>query len=210
MSWDAIGVMRACLGDGLTDKFEHKAEVTPTPDGANTDFFCGHTRVIDGTFSVVTNGEDMSTAEWTLNAATGVVTITGAPTETVLCSYYWQWFQDAELEAFLNDASSVLGYTGFADTALPVGLRSATMDYAMALAFTRKASESADSLQAGAPDGYSIDTGKSSPQWLKLAWDATQRAQMKLKWFVESPLAGGRPSMAITTFNLPVYTPRIR
>jgi hypothetical protein len=214
MSWvsseAARALFRTVLGDGASDKYDFRAEVTPTPDGVHTSFFVGKTRAVVGTVSVTLNGEELDASDFTLDAPNGVITLGDPPSGALLCSYNYQWFTDAELDGFLEDAAQQLGFTGATDTGLPTTLNSVVLDLAAAHAFTRKAAEYADSLQASSPDGYSIDTGRSAPNWARLASDALARAEKKYKWWLDSPLAGGKPSMAFSSFQLPRYTPNIR
>jgi hypothetical protein len=209
VSWNldaARETFRALIGDGTTDHFEFKAQVVPTPDSRHTEFFVGRTRVVDEEFTVCLNGEDYTGFD--LAAESGVVTMDSAPSGVLLCSFYYQWFTDAEIAQFLADAVTLIGFEGVTDTTFPIALRSVVFDLAMSIAFTRKAAEYAESLQASSPDGYSVQTDKSAPNWTKLASDALARAEKKWKWYLESPLAAGRPAMAFSRFRLPVYMPR--
>jgi hypothetical protein len=211
MSWTqiaALETLRVCLGDGHADHFEFKADVTPTPDGLHRLFFLGRTRVLKETVAVYLSGTRLDDDDVDVDESRGTMEVATAPTGAMQASFHWQWFTDSELTQFLTDATTQLGYTGLTDTAFPVPLRSVALDLASAMAYTRKAAEYAESLQASSPDGYSIETSKSHPNWAGLAKDALSRAQTKFKWYVDSPLAMGAPGLRLVSFTLPSYTPR--
>jgi hypothetical protein len=203
---DAVNMIRACIGDAHQDRQEHKVDVTPSPDGLHDRFFVGRTRVVDESFRVFVQGETIED-NWQLEPATGVLTFNTAPSGVVQTTYFWQWFYDTELLMYLDDAAQQIGYLSIDDTALPFALRSIVIDLALAHAFTRKASESAEHIEAAATDGYTL-RDRSHPNWLALAEASLKRSQTKFDWYINSPLAAARPSMAVTTFRLPIFTPR--
>lgn len=211
MAWtvsDARDRFRICIGDGLADHYEHKSEVTPTADGLHDQFFVGRTRLVEPTVRCFLNGVELDD-EFEVDPVPGLITVLTPtpPSGVVLASYYWQWFTDAEIDVFLQDAANALGFTGVDDATLPVALQSVIMDWGAAVAYTRKAAEWAEALQASTPDGYSLDTGKAHPNWAKLAQDAMKRGKDKLDAYLESPLAFSKPEMRLTSFRLPVYIP---
>lgn len=209
MAWnidDALKTLRTILGDGDSDHYEFKADVTPTADGLHTSFFGGRTRMRAESVIVYVNGTMIAPDE--IDEPHGRIIIESAPSGVVQVSYHWQWFTDLELTTFLRDALNMLGFSDIADSNLDFPLRSVMMDLASALAYTRKAAEYAESLQASSPDGYSVDTGKAHPNWAGLAKDAMARSQTKFKWYIDNPLNQGAPGMRLVTFQLSSYMPR--
>jgi hypothetical protein len=202
----ATAALRTRLGDAETDHYEFAVDITPTPDGVRKQFFVGRTRLVAGTLSVIHSG--LAYTAYSINAVKGVMEATGsAPTGAVQASYYWQWFTDAELAAYLLDACESLGYTAVTDEALPVALRSVVVDLAAASAYTRKAAEYAESLSASAPDGYNLTTGQSHPNWIGLAKAMTASAAEKYERYLTNPLTRAKPRLRHVTFLLPGYTP---
>lgn len=209
MAWTtaaARSLFRIILGDGTTDKAEYKNEVIPTPDGLHTTFFVGRTRLVEASFAAVLDGTVLDASDWDLDPVGGILTIDPAPSATLLTSFNYQWFTDAELDGFLLDAATQLGFEGVDAESLPIALRSCLLDFASALAYTRKAGETAEVMQASSPDGYSINS-KDSMNWGRLADAALSRAKVKFDFYLKSPFAFGKPSMSIVTFQLPRYTP---
>ncbi len=202
-------MLRTVLGDGVTDHYEFKADVTPTPDGLHTRFFGGRVRMLEESVQVFVNGVNFEAANLdSMDPVRGVVVFPTAPTGAVQLSFHWQWFTDQELNSFITDGLGMLGYSDITDTTIDIALRSVVLDLASSLAYTRKAAEYAESLQASSPDGYSVDTGKAHPNWAALAKDAMKRAQDKFKWIIDNPFGQASPSMRMTSFRLSSYQPR--
>lgn len=199
---------RIMAGDGVADHADYKAEVSPTPDGIHERFFVGRRLLVDdATLQVFIAGALQPPSSYIMTLDEGVVAIPSKPTEPVLVSFHYLWFRDAEVDAFLDNAAKFLGYSGADDASLPGALQAVILDLAAAEGFTRKAAEYAETLEAASPDGYSINTGKSHPNWAKLAADALARAEKKWKWYLDSPLSSAAPAIAFTNYTMPIYTP---
>lgn len=226
MDWltsDAIRQLRSILGDGEADKWEFKLDAFPSPDGVTRRFFVGQTRLVPDTLQVYLAGMPIpvsgvpfyQTGEFELGNAPG-------PDDKLQCSFYYQWFTDAELAVFLDDAAQGLALyneatSGFAtwvdgvedgSVTIVTGLQPTLLQFAAHNAYARKAAETADSLSAGAPGGYNIDTGKRHPNWAGLAKLALENAEKKLKLFTENPLGSGKAQMTFVGYRLPIYQPR--
>jgi hypothetical protein len=225
MDWltsDAIAQLRSILGDGPTDKWEFKTNVFPTPDGVTTRFFVGQTRVVDASLQVYLAGVETSVSG-TPTYATGEFDLATAPgaDDELQASFYYQWFLDSELAVFLDDAAQMLslydsatsGFVTLLDTSassvsIAIGVRPSLLQFAAHNAYMRKAAETADSLQAGAPAGYSIDTNKRHPNWAGLAKMAIEQAKMKLEMYTDNPLNSKRALISTVAYRLPTYQPK--
>jgi hypothetical protein len=208
-AWDttsAVANLRSLLGDGRADKYEFMADVVPTPNGLVTRFFCGRTRLA-ATPTIYLGGVLTSAASGSVDLDTGTFGLEPAPTGTVQASFYYQWFADPELAAFLTEAALLLRYTGLDDAALPEGVRPIVGEFACYYAYRRKAGEWAESVVASA-GGYTADQSRPAPNWRALADAAWKNATEKLKLYVDNPLTGAQaPAMRFVAYSLPTYTP---
>lgn len=222
MDWiasDALNSLRSILGDGPADKWEFKVNVFPTPDGVTTRFFVGQTRLVEDTLTVYHRGVEVSPSG-TPNWATGEFDLMPAVSGEVQTSFYYQHFTDEELAEFLDDAAQQLSLyeeatSGFVtllaagasslSVSITRGIRPGLLQLAAANAYMRKAAETADSLQAGAPAGYSIDTTKRHPNWANLAKLAAESAKAKIDLYLSNPLSSQRVRMAFVSFRLSRY-----
>ena len=225
MDWltsDAIAQLRSIIGDGATDKWEFKVNVFPSPDGVTKRFFVGQTRLVEDSLQVYLAGA-LTAVSGTPSYATGEFELATAPgaDDECQCSFYYQWFLDRELAVFLDDAAQMLSlYTsatsGFvtlvgtpgSSVSIEIGVRPSLLQFAAYNAYMRKAAETADSLSASAPAGYSIDTGKRHPNWAGLAKAALDAAKMKLEMYLDNPLNSKQALVRTISYRLPNYQPR--
>jgi len=200
--------LRSLLGDNPSDKFEFKADVFPTPDGVTKKFFVGQTRVVQNSLSVYVDGNPALSGAPSgvvdVQYETGTFDLGAAPSGSleVQASFNYQWFTDPELAEFLTAAGTMLNFESITDAALPIGVRSATLDFAAYYAYMKKAAEFADSLKATAA-GYEADQSKSGPNWLALAKLSYEKARDKLKLYTENPLGTASPEMRFIAFRIP-------
>ncbi len=210
-AWDtnsALASLRSSLGDGVSDKFEYKTSVFPTPDSVTTQFFVGQTRVVPDTLRIFHQGVEVSPSG-TPDYATGAFLYAPgsvAPSGEVEASFYYQWFSDAELTSFINDAASIFGFETLDDGALPVRLRGAILDFAAYTAYMRKAAEYAETVEASA-QGYTFNRGKAGPNWKELAAASLKAAEDKVKLFVDNPAGNALPQLRFLAYRLRVYVP---
>lgn len=206
----AINSLRSLLGDNLRDKFEFKADVFPTPNGLATRFFVGQTRVDADSLQVYLAGVQAPSGGPSgvvaLDAERGTFDLGIAPSGSVevQASFFYQWFTDAELTVFLHTAAGIVGMEQADDEALPIGVRSAVLDFSAYYAYMKKAAEHADSLVATAA-GYTADQSKSHPNWRDLAKTAMEQGKAKLELYVDSPLGRSVPQMRFVAFTLPKW-----
>lgn len=226
MDWiasDALNSLRSILHDRPTDKWVFKENVFPTPDGVTTRFFVGNVNVVPDTLTVYHRGVEVEVAvSGTPHWETGTFDLIPAVSGEVQTSHYYQWFTDEVLADCLDDAAQQLsmyeeGVTGFValisaaasgvsiSASIPLGVRPGLLQFAAANAYMRKAAESADSLQAGAPAGYSIDTSKRHPNWAGLAKLAIEQGNAKIKMYTDNPLSAGRVQLTFVGYRLTRY-----
>lgn len=208
-AWDttsALTSLRSLLGDGPADKYEFMTDVVPTPNGLVTTFFCGRTRLAS-TPTIYEGGQVVEATSGSVDLPTGTFALDAAPTGSVQTSFYFQWFTDAELQVFLNEAAMLLRYTGFDDATIPEGVRPILGEFACYYAYRRKAAEFAEAVVASA-GGYTADQSRPAPNWRALAEGAWKNATEKLKLYAENPLGGsGAPAMRFVAYSLPTYVP---
>lgn len=211
--WDissAVTSLRSLLGDNPGDKYEFKTDVFPTPDGVTTRFFVGQTRLAAGTLEVYKNGVLIQAVSGSaVNVAKGEFTYEteeGPLRRGLLqASFYYQWFTDSDLEAFLTEAAQMLQFDSpSADFA--VGLRPTLMSWACYNAYMRKAAEFAETVSAAAA-GYTFDRKSASPNWKALAETALEQGNAKLKLYLDNPLSASNPALRFRSFRLSPYQP---
>jgi hypothetical protein len=201
----AIESLRRRLSDGPDDKYIHQMEVDPEPDGVQTTFAVPESRLVTNTLQLTLDGVP-ATPDSVDDAAGKFSLAPPDANQKLRASYYFQWFTDVELTDFLGQASNTIGYDGVEDSALPLGLRPATLTYACYYACMKKAAEAADSVSASA-GGFSTDTNRQHPNWLAMArlyWDNAQREEES---FAE-PVGAEKPAMAFVAYKLSRYVPR--
>jgi hypothetical protein len=226
MDWltsDALASLRSILGDGEADKWEFKVNVFPTPNAVTTRFFVGQTRLVPDTLQVYLAGVETSVSG-VPRYETGEFNLATAPgcDDECQASFYYQWFTDRELAVFLDDAASMLslydsatsGFTTIVgdldeggSVSIDIGIRPSLLQFAAYNAYMRKAAETADSLSAAAPAGYSIDTGKRHPNWAGLAKASMENAEKKLKMYTDNPLQAQKAQVRAIAFKLPNWQP---
>lgn len=209
--WDvtsAVSSLRSLLGDGATDKYEFKANVFPTPDGVTRRFFVGQTRVVPGSLTVYEASVEVSyTGTPAYGKGTFDLAVAPSGSVEVQSSFYYQWFNDGELQEFIELSSALLGFAGITDAALVLGVRTVVLHFACYHAYMRKAAEYADSIVATAA-GYTADQSKSHPNWRALAAQALDTAKKALDFYVENPLNGAqRARLSFVTYAMQRYQP---
>lgn len=152
MSWDtALSELRMVLSDGPTDKLRYRKMVIGQIDGSNTTFKTFEMRRVStfvgavapaGVYVnnalVTTEGEDLESGEFTLAAP---------PNEgdSIVATYYYQWFIDAELTEFLNQSAAFINNTTDF-TAIDPSFQPAAKEYAAGLAYQKLAAKFAENL----------------------------------------------------------------
>lgn len=144
----SIADLRTLINDGPQDKLVHRKRVFGIIDGTNTVFKTFETRRLTnlveakapfgvyvgptqaGTFAPVTSD----------NPSMGEFVLTTAPTFTantvVEATFYYQWFLDSELEAFLKTAAQWLSNANDITTT-PDGLQPAAIHHAAHTAYKK-------------------------------------------------------------------------
>lgn len=209
--WDvasAVSSLRSLLGDGVTDKYEFKTDVFPTPDGVTRRFFVGETRLVPDTLEVYEASVEVAVSG-TPDYVKGSFDLAVAPSgnTSLTASFYFQWFTDAELQSFMDTSTNILGFTDITDPALVSGIRTVIMHFAAYNAYMRKAAEHADSVVATAA-GYTADQSRSHPNWRELAKTALATAKELLDYYVNNPLTGANlPRLLFVRYTMQRYQP---
>lgn len=202
----AIESLRKRLSDGPTDKYRHQMPVLPTPDGTHRIFGVPESRLVTGTLQVFLDGEEITPDS--IDHASGVFE-TPAPDEgqVLVASYYFQWFNDEELEEFLLQAAQLLNYEDVEDGTIPVNVRTPIISFGAYFAYLRKAAEAAPALVATAA-GHTSDTTQEHPYWMNLAKMMWEAAQKELETAVTPPVGAARPAMKFIAYKMARYVPR--
>lgn len=154
MTWsNASSELRTLLSDGPTDKLRHLKFAIGIINGANKNFKTFEYRRITNlkTEASAFLGVFVNNTKVTLSSddpSTGDFVLTAAPADgyDVLCSYYYQWFLDSELDTFLQNGADWLGLG--TTLQVPPGLHAAVMKYAAHDAFQKLSLRFSESLSA--------------------------------------------------------------
>lgn len=155
MAWPdqptAINALRNLLGDGPTDKYCYQKKVFGTINGINASFKTFEFRRVTSFTSATSPvgvyldsallptsdivSDDTVSGEFSLSP----VVASGLTNRNVLtATYYYQWFEDAELITFLQNASTWL-ILGTAFQNIPDGLNSSLLRFAAQEAYEKAA-----------------------------------------------------------------------
>lgn len=155
MTWTTADAdLRRLLSDGATDRLRFKKKVIGVQDSSNKFFKTFEYRRITNlkTTTDPNLGVFVNNVKVTLESddlTTGIFKLSAAPTNTasVYASYYYNWFLDAEITAFLVAASNFLGFGGTYST-VSGGLQNAALKYAQHDAYQKLALRFAESLSS--------------------------------------------------------------
>lgn len=182
--------LRTYLSDGPTDKSARRKALFGRKDGSNRVFYSFEfRRVTDFTSAVAPLGVYVANSLVSVSSddvATGTVTLTAAPTNTqvVEATYYYQWFTDAELAGFVQNALLWMGFgtdpTTLAGPMIPAALEYASKDayIKMAQRWRERASSAFQMEDAPRKEALDVATGFES-----LADKAFKRADQLLSNF---------------------------
>jgi len=211
-SWtlsNAIASLRRRLSDGPTDKYVHQMDVDPMPDGVTRRFAVPDSRLVANTLLVTLDSVAVVPSSADLDEGTFVLASAPTATQKLAGSYYFQWFNDDELEEFLGSGSEMLGYDdGVEDETLPTQIRTVVLSFAAYYAYMKKAAQTADSMQASS-SGFTSDTTRQHPNWMALAQMAWEQAKSELETVnTITPTTTVAPAMRFVSFRLQRYVPR--
>lgn len=203
------------MNDRTTDKRQHLMPTEPLPDGVSTNFAVPDTRLVSGTIDVFLDGERLDLAEYSgteseyIHLTDGRVVFDDPPAENaqLRVSYYFQWFDDEELEEFLNSGCKLVGAADPTDDVLPQAAQPPVLSLAAYYAYMKMAANSAQALSGGAA-GFTADNSKEHPNWMAMAQLAWDTAQKELEMAGKDPISSVKPAMRFVTFALPRYVPR--
>jgi len=221
MAWtetSAIANLRTRLSDQATDKYVHQSLVDPEPNGVDTEFAVPDTNLI-GIVTVYIDGqaitalpdldleEDPPQDEYLDRVAGRIVIAAPDEGQKLRVSYYFQWFTDSDLQAFLTQASQLLGFESVEDGALTVQLRTPLLSFAAHYAYLKMAANSAQAVSTAAA-GFEGDNTKEHPYWMDLAKEAWDTAQKELETASTNPASSIKPHMRFVAYALSRYVPR--
>jgi hypothetical protein len=223
MGWTTSNAeLRTFLHDGATDKIAKRKPVFGPQDGTNKVFETFEIRRVTD-FSTITPGgttgvgvfvngviakvdtDDLVVGEFALHTAP-VQTPTA---DSLVASYYYQWFLDTELDVFLENASRWLGQANDI-TQTPIGLQTAALNFAAAEALRKVAERWSERWS----QIYNLEDNPSDmnkgpvDNWMKLAAAYEKSAKEQRAGFYtrqDQPLA---PNFSISPGRIPAVTPK--
>lgn len=148
MSWATLAAatddLRRLMADGPTDKIAYDKKLIGLPNGVNVRFKSFEARRVTNFSSptspegVYVNGAAVTVASDDPVSGALVLTIAPVDGDSVTGTYYYQWFLDADVQQFVQNAvERVLSVPD--PTKVPDGLAPAILHYASAEAFNKLA-----------------------------------------------------------------------
>lgn len=166
MAWTtALSDLRKLLNDGETDKLRYRKRVFGIQNGVNTTFktfeFRRTASFVDATTPVGVFVDDVKVTVASDDHASGEFVLAVAPTdaETLRATYYIQWFEDEELNEFLQTSGQWVGIIDV--TGIPDGLQPATLRYSAGLAYQKLALRFAENMS----EIYQLEDAPSDRSW---------------------------------------------
>ncbi len=221
MAWTtAVTDLRNLLSDNPNDRLRFRQRCFGEVNGVNRNFktfeFRRVTDFTDAEFplGVFINGEILSSSDISFDSPqTGIFTIGSASGdapvdgELVEASFYVQWFLDAELDQFLQDAGN-WAVSSSDYTALGGGLISAALDYAAHRAYQKMAQRWRDFISnTFKVEDQPRESGTSpTDEFVKLSESFLKSAEEKRKSFYSRQDRNEQPLFANvvgTVRNLP-------
>jgi len=151
MSWTTyIDDMRRLLSDGPKDRLRHRKRVFGQVDGSNVVFkTLEFRRITDFTTAGAPEGvyvNGVTATVTTDDTDSGEFVLDTAPVDgdVVEATYYTQWFTDAELTGFIDEAANWLKIGN--KTNMPIGLQPAALHYGLQSAYQKLAIRWAEML----------------------------------------------------------------
>jgi len=201
--------LRTLLADNDGDKFEFKVPIYPVPDGHTKDFSLGRTRILEGSLTLYLDGAIIQDGDIdNFEVDTGVVSLVTAPPPSgaLLASFGYQWFSDEQLDEAVIQGCQTLSFETV-PLVSPVGLRPVALDFAAYHAYMMMAAIEAEEIVVTA-GGYEAHQYRSHPNWREMARLAFEKAQTKLKVFLETALGQESPALAMTAYRMINYQGR--
>jgi hypothetical protein len=162
MSWaSAVSDLRTQLSDGPLDKLRYRKRCFDQANGVNKVFKTFEfRRLTNFTTATAPEGVYVDGVAVTLTSdmpSVGEFTLTTAPLDgqIVECTYYTQWFLDAELLVFLSMSANWIGQSGNYDST-PEGLKPCLLKYACADAYQKLALRWAEHIS----ETYRLEDGQ--------------------------------------------------
>lgn len=216
MSWaDPTTDLRNLIGDGAKDKERKLKQLVGQVDGTNKTFFTFEKRFLtDFTAPATPEGAFVNStlvAVTSQDAPIGQVVLTVAPDpgDIVEATYYFQWFENSELETFLRSASNWIGI-GNDPTKIEGGLQPPAKYYAAQEAVHKLSIQFANSNSAI----YLMEEGPKEKKvalvnhFRTLSKDYTDKAMKLLSHFYKGQGAQDGPVFASIAGAVPSVVPR--
>lgn len=187
----AISALRTLIFDGPVDKMADK-DLIGRRDGTNKIFKTFEYRrvtsfmVASSPIGIYKNGTILPVSSiasddtGTGSQGTGLIGLVTAPvsTDSLKAVYFYQWFQDSDLDGFLQNAASWLGF-GTTYATLPDGLNAAALRFAAQEAYLAAAMKYSTRVSEvyKVEDGPAEDISKSIDSFRAMASDFMDKAR---------------------------------
>jgi hypothetical protein len=138
-----------------------------------------------------------------------VFTLPSPPMNTLQVTYAYQYFQDASLDAYVDEARSWVGGINVLDnvTEIPPGLDVATIDYAASRALRALAARYTHAVSAHAGDSE-MDFSDMAKAAILAATSKEKTATSARDDYWSRSGQQGAPFASVDTFRIPQYQPR--
>ena len=208
--------VRIGLDDNSNNKYVGGEDLSNQIFTGNLLFRLGNGNVVTGTDKVLVDGVALvNGVGYTLNNATGQLTLVVAPTATIRVSYNWQDFSDDEITDFIANGIQHIGMrtstdpsTVFTDLAnVDVNLQKAVEHYSLYHGFSNLAAKTARLFSAGAGK-KNINKDNISKKFLDLAQFHQAEGDRARDDFYTRQGRRNAPAFAANTVKYPTNTPR--
>lgn len=208
--------VRTGLDDTSTNKYVGGEDLSNQIFSGNLIFRIGNGNIVTASEKVIVDGVVLvNGVGYTLNNATGQLTLVVAPVATIRVSYNWQDFSDDEITDFIGSGVQHVGYrtstdpsTTFTDLALvPVDLQTAVEHYALFHGFSTLAAKTARLFIAGSGK-KNINKDNIAKKYLELANFHQNQGDTDRDDYYKRQGRRNAPAFAANTVNYPTNTPR--
>lgn len=212
---NVISSARIILDDTATSKFNLREDLSKQIAGTNKLFYLDNRPTIATIEAVVSDGVVLAlTSGYTINAATGLITIVGtAPAASLYVTYYWQDFTDANIQDFIYRGLAEIGSssgqgnenTDLANVVEP--LKKAVLEYACHLGFQALAAKTARLFAAGAGK-KNIDKKQIYTNYINGAKEYWDKAELTKNNYYKKQGRQFNPAASVFPVTYPTNTPR--
>lgn len=210
---DLIVSLRTLANDTATSNLVRQETPTGAVDSSNTKYRVQNVNIVAGSVYMTVGSSFRSQTGFTVDSANGIIAYTVAPTagsKPFEADYCFNWFVDSDHTQFLNRGADALGYytSGAPDpAAVPAGLTSALIHYALHHFWERRASQYANKYNStGGMAGQSVEVVTKA---FKALSDTAMADAIKFRDdYYNKQGRKGNPASGVTSYKIDPYTPK--